>query len=654
MVLLLDSWGISPRATVGHSAGEIGAAFAAGLLTGAEAVAIAYYRGLAVLNCKEKGAMLAVGLGATLVAPFIKAHSDVVIGCYNSPHSVTLSGGVKGIDETYKRLREAGIFVRMVNTSGNAYHSPLMRSASIEFENLFKTMYYSMIKSTTREEMLPHRPMYSAITGEKMELAEISFEHWQRNLESPTLFDQACQLLIHSEHTVNTLVELGPHSALSGPVKQILTTLGFDQTNRTYIPTLIRSQDGANNMLHFAGTLFVAGYPIDIDKVNFPVDIGTEEHKTGNFVVDLPTYQWQYESGILWKESRRSQENRFRTQGTHDILGVLVPGGSRNSFLFRNYLSVDHVPWLRDHKIGDDIIFPAAGYIAQAVEALQQVSGDIENSVGFMNGYRIQGLRIGSALLIPDDDTIETLLNMRILRIAGDATWYDFTISSVTATGNWSEHATGNIVLVDKVKINPQKNLQNATGKNNNAKSWYSALAQAGVHFGPAFQTLSDINLKNQTAVARVSLNTTEEIMANQSRYVIHPTTLDGCLQLSVMAAHGSSKSSSKAFLPVSVDDFTIWESPTSEPLVDEAIIHARGEVHGLRSVRGSATVFDTDGQIMLEGNVWFLSLEGGLTQSQSWSRKPYSRLVWKPGKLCDAFLELCNISRGTQRRDLM
>lgn len=323
-------------------------------MTGAEAVAIAYYRGVAVLNCKVEGAMLAVGLGAEEVKPYLAGRSDVIIGCYNSPQSVTLSGGEHQIDEIRSVLVEKSVFARKVNTSGNAYHSHLMKSAAKEFTRLFEAVYKQMIHSPTRKITVPRVPLYSCITGELLEEDEIPFSHWRANLESPVLFDQATRLLLASQPTINYFVEIGPHSALAGPIRQITTSLGFDQARLTYLPSLIRGQDGVDNLLHLAGTLFTIGHPVDLVRVNATevIDRDTSEisYKSGKLLVDLPTYQWNYNS-LLWKEKRWSRELYFRKHGHHDILGSREPGGSQNSHLWRNHLQIAFVPWLRDHKV---------------------------------------------------------------------------------------------------------------------------------------------------------------------------------------------------------------------------------------------------------------------------------------------------------------
>lgn len=325
-------------------------------------MAIAYYRGIAVLNCQEEGAMLAVGVGPEEVQPFLEGQPDVIIGCYNSPQSVTLSGGDVAIEDIRKSLVEAGLFARKVNTSGNAYHSHLMKAAGKEFQNLFEVPYTEMTCSPTRKISLPRTPMYSCITGKLIAEDKIPFNHWRMNLELPVLFDQATQLLLASQPAVNHLIEIGPHSALAGPIRQITSSLGLDQARLAYLPTLVRGQDGVDDLLHLAGSLFTVDYPVDLSRVNSieTIDGNDNEkinYRTGRLLVDLPSYQWNYEN-VLWKEPRVGRELRFRKHCRHDILGSREPGGSRNSHLWRNHLQLHFVPWLRDHKVLPKLLTP--------------------------------------------------------------------------------------------------------------------------------------------------------------------------------------------------------------------------------------------------------------------------------------------------------
>lgn len=118
----LERIGVSAEAVVGHSSGEIGAAYAAGFLTLEYAVALAYYRGLVTTKQTVAGSMAAVGLGAQDATHFLK--DGVVVACENSPSSTTISGDRDAVEEVVAAIKDAqpDTFARALKVD-MAYHS---------------------------------------------------------------------------------------------------------------------------------------------------------------------------------------------------------------------------------------------------------------------------------------------------------------------------------------------------------------------------------------------------------------------------------------------------------------------------------------------------------------------------------------------------
>lgn len=288
--------------------------------------------------------MMAVGLGAKNAAPYVQGGTDVVVACHNSPESATLSGNEEGIDKILASLKQDGIFSRKLRTSGNAYHSPLVRQAAQYCQGYFGKSIPKLAGLLPRS---PTVPMYSCVTGTRLGTADVGIHHWRRNLEDPVLFDEAMQALL-IDKPADLIIEIGPHSALSGPIRQIKSAVGIGPNEIPYLPGLIRGSNGVEDMLRLAGSLFVHNYPVDINAVNSSHD-PVQKHRSA--LVDLPPYQWNYE-GVMWTESRLSKELRFRSHCRHDLLGSRQPGSSFNEPSWRNILYLKHVPWLQDHKVG--------------------------------------------------------------------------------------------------------------------------------------------------------------------------------------------------------------------------------------------------------------------------------------------------------------
>jgi len=316
------------------------------LLTAAEAIIVAFYRGKAVTENTTTGAMLAVGLGAVDVATYVSKRAQrVVIACHNSSKSVTLSGNPQDIAEIATELDAECIFNRKLKTDGRAYHSPQMRPCAAPYETLVANAYRNL--GIEDSEIIPTALMVSSVTGEVVN--SIDAGYWSRNLTGSVLFDTAVAKMLEREPGVTHIIELGPHGALAGPIRQILQ----DQSaNVTYESTLMRNSNSVEDLLKLAGKLFLKNYPVDLLRVN------TLEHATvdevilqhGGLLVDLPRYQWTYKK-LLWAENRWSQEQRHQSLPRHDILGRKVFGVTAMEPIWRNILRQKDLPWLKDHQV---------------------------------------------------------------------------------------------------------------------------------------------------------------------------------------------------------------------------------------------------------------------------------------------------------------
>lgn len=293
--------------------------------------------------------MLAVGLGAEEIAPYLEAYKGkIVIACHNSPKSSTLSGDADAIDEMNQILDTAKVFARPVKSGNQAYHSHHMTQSAL----LYKEHMKNQDPAATQNSLLaPRAMMVSSVTGYSMGKRVIDGEYWSSNLVSPVMFNQAFQKMMQEIPSINLVVEIGPHSALSGPIRQICAEYRIDRLS--YAPSLLRHSNDAVQMLKLAGDLWVKNSSIDLRYVTSVEEVlldGSIGETAGCLLVDLPTYQWNY-SKNLWAEPRQSQEHRAPTHGRHDVLGVKLPGGSYAEPIWRNILRQRDVSWLKHHSV---------------------------------------------------------------------------------------------------------------------------------------------------------------------------------------------------------------------------------------------------------------------------------------------------------------
>jgi acyl transferase domain-containing protein len=359
LVDLLQSWNITPEFTLGHSSGEIAAAYAGGYISLAEAITIAYCRGKAIENNYEEGLMLAVGKSQDELVPLLEGiESQIKIAAINSPGSCTLSGNASSIKDLHKRLLADGAFVRLLQTGGNAYHSHHMTPVGLEYQNILETALYRLesLGELTCSKRQPSVRMISSVMPTKQLVAKsMGPSYWRQNLESPVLFSEALEVLLaHQEETVGILIEVGPHSALQSPIKQVIakSELSHGIKAPTYMSVLKRNEDSMSNILNLCGQLFCLEYPVNLGLTNSAEVV--EQHTTnfvqGSVCVDLPTYRYNYGVPIYY-ENRISREIKQRRYLRHDILGVLQAGCAKERPAWRNILRMKDVPWLKDHQV---------------------------------------------------------------------------------------------------------------------------------------------------------------------------------------------------------------------------------------------------------------------------------------------------------------
>ena len=424
----LESWGINAQSVIGHSSGEIAAACAAGHLTPEDAIKIAFYRGQAAKDLEHESdeamGMMAVGLGAIEVEQYISDSARwVAIACYNSPHSVTLSGKTSELEKVKTRLQADSHFARLLQVN-LAYHSKYMYKIGDHYERLLQD------NVTPAYPAKGLRCMYSTVTGSRLDQT-VDASYWKTNMVSPVRFDQACRAMLTEKDGPNFFIELGPSGALAGPFSQIRKELPGQGSNIQYIAAAKRGPDSAIPMFDVAGRLFISGGQVDFAKVN------EEEHNPERpfpaTIIDLPNYVWNH-STKYWHESDASKDWRFRPFLHHDLLGSKILGTPWNAPIFKKSLNLKDVPWLNDHKMGTDTLFPASGYISMAIEALYQSiqSTDPVERASTANQlrYRLRNVKFYKALVLEDGSEAKIMLTLSAHPGTKDS-WHDFRVFSL-------------------------------------------------------------------------------------------------------------------------------------------------------------------------------------------------------------------------------
>ena len=210
-------------------------------------------------------------------------------------------------------------------------------------------------------------------------------------------------------------------------MREIKQALHLNDDHLCYMPSLIRGRNGPTSLLRLAGGLFVRGYEIDVGAVNTPINRESTDLKPRT-IVDLPGYAWAHDT-LHWTEDRVSNQLNFRSNARHDLLGSRIPDSSASAPLWRNQLSLVDVPWIPDHQIGRDVLFPASGYLAMAIEAAKQVAFE---SAAVPLSFNLRDVSITKPLVIDAKSDCELMLQLVALEKSTvlDERTFRFEISS--------------------------------------------------------------------------------------------------------------------------------------------------------------------------------------------------------------------------------
>ncbi|PKY05762.1 putative polyketide synthase [Aspergillus campestris IBT 28561] len=588
LVNLLHHWGIKPTLVVGHSSGEIAAAYASGAIDVTVAIAVAYFRGQAAQCVSVPGAMLAVGLSSEQVGPYLEP--GIIVACENSPQSVTLSGDEEVILRVMDRIKaeDESVLCRQLAVAV-AYHSHHMSEAADRYERLIAPHL------SHNESMVP---LYSTVSGESVDdPSQLDAVYWSKNLRCPVLFKTAIQAIVDDDEAT-LFLEIGPHSTLSGPINQMIRTDG--ETKNAYVSTLQRGKSGLGNVLETAGRLYAHGAPIQL-----PVIM-----PRGKLVTDIPPYCWQHDER-LWSESRIACDWRLRKEPHHELLGSRAPESGDLEPIWRNLLSLDNALWLLDHRVVHEVIFPCAGYIAMAGEAIRQISGSL--------GYTIQNLFIRAALVIKEGTPIELLTSLRPAKLADnvDSAWYEFVISA-HQDGRWRKHCVGEVrPLIGDSPCGKQIQ-SHSYPRHVKSDVWYRQLETGGLTYGPSFKGLQHITASTSSYDAAAVIEDQQ-----QSSYALHPISIDQSLQLfSVAMSHGLSNLLTRLCLPTAIE--TLHVRPSTGPLAIHACCDSVGG-----SIMGGATMTSGKDVVLSMHRGWFLGVPD--MQSDDSQTLLVSQMWWKP-----------------------
>ncbi|KAM3552944.1 hypothetical protein MY1884_006931 [Beauveria asiatica] len=625
---LLRAWGIRPTAVVGHSSGEIAAAYAKGALSRESAWKVSYYRGLLCSRIGDiaphlNGAMMATGLGRDEATSYIQrvGHGTRTVACVNSPKSTTISGDVTAIQELELLLKADGHFARRLRV-GVAYHSEHMQVIAQRYREALSGLE---TQSDADESVV----MFSSLTGTAITAnTELGADYWVGNLVSPVEFSTAVECLLrHTEREgkqisrkcfVDHLIEVGPAAALKGPIQQILghESDAGQAITVTYQSILERGKNACETALTVAGRLFQFGIPLNICSI---VD-ETEGCSRHGFLVDLPPYAWNH-TLKYWHEGVHGRAHRFRKQMRNDLVGAETSDGIPDEPRYRNILRLNEVPWLASHSVQGSYLYPAAGMMIMAIEAVAEKADPTKT----VKAYELRHVILNKAMIIPaGEEGIETILSVKPFRHGSQAltsSWQEFELFSRLET--WQLNCAGLIrieyesrpnadafadeqVLLAKKHADEYIKIRGECLQPQSPREFYNHLESIGLSYKGVFRSLSDVRKGDRRSACQLTIPDTKSVMPHQFEFphVIHPATLDNIVQMALPASSRMGEELSLAIVPVSIERLYV---SADVPSVPGTLLqgYSYGKVSGFEHGECTVVVSDTTWQkplVIFEG----------------------------------------------------
>ncbi|KAL9609839.1 MAG: hypothetical protein Q9167_005427 [Letrouitia subvulpina] len=654
LVDLLASWRISPRAVLGHSSGEIAAAYCARSLSHESSIKVAFYRGTAAAqvasSTSRRGGMMSVALSEEAIVPSIdvinrlSGSESLAVGCVNSPTNVTVTGDQSAIDSLKTSMDEKGVFARKLPVNV-AYHSAHMQPIAAEYSRKIRDL--EQRHASESRAKIP--VVFSSVNGSQLEPKRMSeTEYWVTNLVSPVRFSNALQQLIEylraqkadSGDEENLFLEIGPTSALQRPVADTIKYMGNSKAFG-YDTVLKRNCSSLISCMELIGRLRVRGCDLDLLLVNNP-DLETS---CPQLLTNLPHYPFNH-SQSHWTESRTSRSFRMRKHPRHELLGAPVADWNHLQPKWRNIIRVKENPWILDHAMGGSQLYPASAMITMVIEGIRQLA-DLGRQI---TGYRFQDVVFHKALPIPSaGPEVETQLYFNHRKFATSHTFEtnDFVIYAYL-NEEWSSLCEGTVMMeYENQKIGQ---ISNPDGLDHDTtqlltekqcrdeihrKQFYQNLSNYGFQYGPTFQLLQKIHF-NQNGQARGTIDPDGWKDHNHSGvmqdHIIHPTALDCLGQVSMAAISNGSWDAIPTMVPTRLASLWISQSLLHRQNGSEIDLYASRTFRGYREAELSIFARNSEKKTVIAVEGWRETALNDIDHSAlAKSQIRCYRVLWRP-----------------------
>jgi acyl transferase domain-containing protein/NADPH:quinone reductase-like Zn-dependent oxidoreductase/SAM-dependent methyltransferase/acyl carrier protein/short-subunit dehydrogenase len=567
---LWKSWGVQPAAVIGHSVGEVAAACVAGILTLEEGAKVIVHRGRFMDECDtHDGTMLAVGMAPDEARAVIARHGRAVsIAAFNGPRSLTLSGPRTELAAIASELEAQGTFARFLKVS-HPFHHALMQPAA-------DALSKALADLNPQQESLP---FFSTVTGTQINGESCTAAHWAHGVRQPVEFAPAVGAV--AEFGVDVWLELGAHPAL---VRNIQECLG-ERAAKQSIFASVRREREHESLLDTAMDLHLADVALNFKGIT-----------PSRRILTLPTYAW--DKSHWWHESAEVREGRL-SAGGRGLLGMRTV---RATPTWVARLDNRHMAFLKDHRVENLVVFPAAGFVEMILEA----------GVQYFEGrpFAVEDFEIRKPLIVPDPPSGLQL------ELSYDPNERTFLIQSrFDNTASWSVHVVGSMrgERIESPFATSTWNDATASGLPEvKVDAFYEHMSDMGLRYGEEFRPIRELSAGDGRSAGKVTLS--DAIAHRAVDYPLHPVLFDGALQIFSAGAATVEGRTAGLRLPVRFARITYLRSPGAASFVKAGVKQANDEL-----VEGGIDLYDEAGKpcVRIDG-FRAISVEGARRSSKA------------------------------------
>lgn len=565
---LWESWGITPSAVIGHSMGEVAAAYIAGALTLAEAIKVIFYRGKIMQQTHGQGNMAVIWKTLEETQALLAEYDNKLsIGAQNSPNHTVVSGDPTALADLLEKLSKQDVFFRKLRVE-YAFHSSQM-------EPLVEPLALTLSDIKPRSSNIP---VISTLTGELIDTQNMDAKYWGEHVKCPVMFANAINHLVKDNY--NIFIEIAPHPVLADSIQDALK----DKTSQAFIlPSLRRAEAEKTTLLGSLGALYTAGFSLDWQKF-YPYP--------GHYA-SLPDYPWQKEHFWITPNTPSNKENFLPavSNNLHPLVGQQLSLAEQSSLFWQSLVSTQQPSYLADIKFQSISLLPASAYIEIAFSTAKTLDSNFNT---------LTNLRFENAVFLVENTSV--ILQTQLSKPVNNKTEFKLFSKPANTNSSWQLNATAEVsnttTQPNSVNIGDLISLLSDADDLNQSEDtaisdYLHEVENLGFQIGDSFNCIKQIKRKENTLIAQLSL---ADYLSQESHYQIHPVLLESAFQLlASLIPKNTNNDKSTHLLATSVDNLSLINKAPSSLFA--YVIYSENST----KISGDIFLFDISGNLLLE-----------------------------------------------------